>query len=101
MIVRVTQDHYIEEDTHGLYYCQLEHLEDEALGGDELRELEELHVRAQALNTGFLRPFKVRDFAAVECLTPYLSARSYTTHSYVRRHAHSRHMSLVTLFSTD
>lgn len=54
----------MEEGTHGLYYCQLEPLQDDILQGKELEELEELHLRAKALSTGFLGPFKVRP----ECL---------------------------------
>lgn len=53
------QDHFVEEGTQGLYYCQLQPLEDEVLTGSDLTELENLHAQAKALESGFLGPFKV------------------------------------------
>lgn len=53
------KDHFVEEGTQGLYYCQLEPMNDEVLHGTDLVELEELHSRAKALSNGFLGPFKV------------------------------------------
>ena len=51
----------MEENTGGLYHCQLELFEDDPLLNDEeVGELESLHAQAKALFHGFLGPFKVR-----------------------------------------
>lgn len=53
------KDHFVEEGTHGLHYCELEPFTDDVLEGAEAEELEELHERSRALCHGFLGPFKV------------------------------------------
>lgn len=55
------QDQYVEENTGGLHYCQLEPFEDDPpLRDEDVGELENLFARAKALFHGFLGPFKVR-----------------------------------------
>lgn len=53
------KNHFVEEGTHGLHYCELEPFTDDVLEGAEAEELEELHERSRALCHGFLGPFKV------------------------------------------
>lgn len=53
------QDHFVEDGTQGLHYCQLEPYEDAVLDETDLEELEELHAKAKELCHGFLGPFRV------------------------------------------
>ena len=60
ILLDLEQNHFVEEGTQGLHYCELKPYEDDVLAGTDLDELEELHSCTRNLCHGFLAPFKVR-----------------------------------------